>query len=151
MDAAQRRRVRLARPQVAAADGWVVCGDYRQIAPIIFERVDTVVLYDLPRRIVMRRGLRRSLGRTLRREELWNGNKERWRNLMSCDPKVSIISWAWSTHRERHRQVLDMLVNPPREDLRFVHVTSTRAEQRLYHGLVVRKADRGVAPVVGTS
>lgn len=125
------RRVRV----VAAEDGWVVCGNYRQIAPIIFERVDTVVLYDLPRWLVMRRVLRRSLRRTLKSEELWNGNKERWRNLASFDPKVSVVAWAWSTHRDRHRQVVEMLNSPPRDDLRIVHVTSARDERRVYEGL----------------
>jgi hypothetical protein len=32
------------------------------------------------------------------REQLWNGNEERWRNLISRDPEVNIIVWAWTHH-----------------------------------------------------
>jgi adenylate kinase family enzyme len=62
---------------------------------------DTIVWLDLPRWLVTVRVIRRSLRRVIRREELWNGNRERWRNLVSRDPEINIIVWAW-THHDAH-------------------------------------------------
>ena len=43
----------------------------------------------------------RSLKRVITREELWNGNRERWRNLVSRDPERNIIVWAW-VHADKY-------------------------------------------------
>ena len=118
-----------------ARDGWVVCGNYRVVAGSILDRADTVVLYDLPRRTVMTRVVRRSLSRVVRREELWNGNREEWRNLLHKDPERSIVVWSWTTHGKYREFVRATLAAPPRDDLRFVHL-ATRADERcFYEGL----------------
>ena len=121
---------------VAAQDAWVVCGNYRQVADLLLARADTVVLYDLPRRVVMSRILRRTLRRALRREELWNGNKERWRNLFSTDPEVSVVAWAWTTHRARHEWTTQFLARPPRDALSLLHVTTVADERLVCAGLL---------------
>lgn len=112
-------------------DRWVVCGNYRQIAPLLLERADTIVLLDLPRRNVMARVLRRSIRRAILREELWNGNKERFGNLFRTDPEVSIVAWAWTTHARRHVETGRFLADPPRAGLRLVHVTTAGQLRRL--------------------
>ena len=129
---------------IADEDAWVVCGNYRVVGDLLTARADTVVLFDLPRRTVMARIVRRTLRRAARREELWNGNRERWRNLFSTDPEQSIIAWAWTTHAEHHSRIAGLLAAPPRDDLRLVHVTSTAGERRLLDGL-------GAASGVATS
>jgi len=42
---------------------------------------------------VRRTGLRKVLWR-----ELWNGNRERWRNMLSLKPAENIILWSWTRH-----------------------------------------------------
>jgi adenylate kinase family enzyme len=118
---------------------WVVCGNYRQVAPLLFERV----LLDLPRRRVMSRVLRRSLRRAVLSQELWNGNKERFRNLLRTDPEVSIIAWAWTTHAQRHVEMSEFLADPSRPELRLVHVTTAARLRRLSDGLA--RTDSGGA------
>ncbi len=34
----------------------------------------------------------------LLRRELWNGNRERLRDVLSLDPERSIVTWAWRMH-----------------------------------------------------
>ena len=80
------------------SDGWVVDGNYSGVADKVADAADTVVWLDLPRRTVMRQIVLRTLQRIVRREELWNGNRERWRNFFSLDPEVSVIMWAWTSH-----------------------------------------------------
>jgi adenylate kinase family enzyme len=127
-------------------DRWVVCGNYRQVAPLLLARADTVVLLDLPRRTVMARVLRRSLRRVILREELWNGNKERLSNLLSTNPEISVVAWAWTTHAERHVEIGRFVAAPPRQGLRLVHVTSPAQLRWLTSSLAV--ADAG-GPTAG--
>lgn len=92
------------RHRVAAAldtDSWVVAGNYSVVMDLVHGGADTIIWLDLPRWLVTWSVIRRSLRRVIKREELWNGNRERWRNLISRDPEVNIIVWAW-THHEAH-------------------------------------------------
>jgi len=89
-----------------SADGWVVPGNYRNVADITQRSADTVVWLDLPRRVSMWRLLRRSLRRAVTRETLWGGNRESVRNLVSRDPERNVLLWAWQHHddyRELYR------------------------------------------------
>jgi adenylate kinase family enzyme len=93
-----RRRVAAA----VAGERWVIDGNYTsQVKDLVWARADTVVWLDLPRRTVMRRVIWRSLWRAAKRTELWNGNRERWRNFFSVDKEESVIAWAWQTHAVR--------------------------------------------------
>ena len=85
----------------AAPDGWVVDGNYRRRVGRVLQP-DTYVWLDYPRRLVMARVVRRTLGRVLLRRELWNGNRERWRSLLRREPAENIVLWSWTQH-ERYR------------------------------------------------
>lgn len=96
---------------LAATDHWVIDGNYRSVVVDgpVWQHADTVVWLDLPRRTVMRQVTVRTLRRIVRREELWNGNREPLRNLWAWDPNRSIIRWAWTRHgtyRERYGTAL---------------------------------------------
>jgi hypothetical protein len=93
----------------------------------VWARADTVVWLDLPRPVVMRQIIRRTLTRAVRRTELWNGNREPWCNFASLDPNRSIIAWAWTQHgayRERYREAM---VDPAWRRLRFIRLGSEQA------------------------
>ena len=58
-------------------DGWVVDGNYREkLGDLVLAKADLVVWLDLPARVWLPRLVRRSLRRVIRREVLWNGNRE---------------------------------------------------------------------------
>lgn len=115
---------------------WVACGNYKDVAQSLTQRADTMVLYDLPRRTVMVRVIRRTLWRALRREELWNGNKERWRSIVSTDPDKSVILWAWRTHARRAAEMRDIAANPP-PGVRVILLSSLDEERLFRAGLRV--------------
>jgi adenylate kinase family enzyme len=82
---------------------WIVVGNYGQVRDLVWRAADTLVWLDLPFPLVMWRLLRRTIGRVMRREELWGtGNRETFRNaFLSRD---SILLWAIKTHgRNRQR------------------------------------------------
>lgn len=117
------------RDKVLAAttgDGWVVCGSYSVVRDVLWPRVDTVVFLDLPRRIVMKALLRRTLRRVVLREELWNGNREPWDNLFRLDPDKNILVWAWTRFELQRQRWEDLVVDPRWSHVRFVRITTRR-------------------------
>ena len=108
----------------AAGDDWVIDGNYSSVRPLVWARADTVVWLDLPKRTVMRQIIWRTLRRVSRREELWNGNRERWRNFFSLDPHQSVIAWAWHKHAEYHVRYGAAANDPANAHLTFIHLTS---------------------------
>ena len=89
---------------VVAGDAWVVDGRYSAVADLVRARADTIVWVDLPRSTVMRQLIGRSLRRVVRREVLWNGNRERWRDLIRRDPQKSVLAYAWKNHNANTRR-----------------------------------------------
>jgi adenylate kinase family enzyme len=121
------------RAQVAAAvadEGWVIDGNYSAVRDIVWARADTVVWLDLPKRVVMRRIIWRTLRRVAGRVELWNGNRERWHNLLTWDPEESVISWAWHKHGQYREKYLAAMADPANGHLRFVRLSSPAAVRR---------------------
>ena len=82
--------------------GWVVDGNYRHVRDILWPLATTVLIIDLPKRIVMWRVVKRTFLRIIKREELWNGNRESWRNALSRDATRNIILWTWNSHAKYH-------------------------------------------------
>ena len=121
-----RRRV----ASVVAGERWVIDGNYSTVQDLIWARADTVVWLDLPKRTVMRRIVWRTLRRVAGRVELWNGNREHWRNVFSLDKEESVIAWAWQTHGSRRERYLTAMADPANGHLRFVRLTSPAAMRR---------------------
>jgi len=125
----------------AAADGWVIDGNYSRVQPLVWARADTVVWLDLPKRTVMRQLVWRTLRRVAGRQELWNGNRERWHNFFSWNPEESVISWAWHKHAEYRTRYAAAAADPANAHLRFVRLTSRHDTDR-FLGAARREAAR---------
>lgn len=121
--------------EFVGGDAWVVDGNYSRVQDLVWQRADTVLWLDLPRRRIMAQLARRTLQRMLTRTELWNGNTESVRNLLSLDPEVSILRWAWTQHdkyAERYREAQEDLAN---QHLNFVRISSRGAAARIVASL----------------
>ena len=113
--------------QATSADRWVSDGNYQRVArPIIWQRADTVVFLDLPKRTVMHSLLKRSVRRSWRQEELWNGNKERFRNFVKPDKEDNILLWAWTQYDRYRVDYLTHMEDPQYARLDFVQLRSRR-------------------------
>lgn len=135
------RRIIAAR---AAAGGWVIDGNYGRVRDLVWARADTVVWLDLPKRTVMRQVVWRTLRRVALRRELWNGNRERWRNFLTWNPEQSVISWAWHKHAPDHAKYAAAAASPASAHLRFIRLTSRRDIARF---LDDARSEAGVAAV----
>jgi len=115
---------------VAAAERWVIDGNYTKVRDLVWARADTVVWLDLPKRTVMRRVIWRSFRRVAGRVELWNGNRERWRNLLALNKEESVIAWAWQMHDSNRVKFEAAIADPENSHLRFIRLTSPGAVRR---------------------
>jgi adenylate kinase family enzyme len=99
----------------AAADGWVADGNYRaKLGSLVLERADTVVILELPFQVAFARALRRTIGRTITRADLWNGNREQIRHLFT---PYWIPWWVLRTHRHYAREVPARAAEHPHLDV----------------------------------
>lgn len=109
--------------EVVAGPAWVVDGNYSIVRDLVWEAADTVVVLAYSRSTVMRRVVLRTLRRVLRREELWNGNREPWSNLFSLDPERNINVWAWTTYKKNLDRYRTAVSDPQWTRLRFHRFT----------------------------
>ncbi len=122
--------------QRLGATRWITDGNYdSSVQDIVLARADTVVWLDLPRPAVMRAVIGRTLRRVIRRQELWNGNRERWSNLCDPRPKQNIILWSFTRHA-KYRATYERKSADPA----FAHIHWHRLRSR-------REVDRFLATV----
>ena len=107
----------------AAGPAWVTEWQYRAVRPALAARADLLVWLDLPRTTVLRQVVLRTLGRRLRRTELWNGNVEPPLRTLLTD-RDHMVRWAWRTHPQTGRRVREL--SRQRPDLPIVRRRSRR-------------------------
>ena len=117
---------------VTSTPGWVICGNYTVVRDILWERADTVIAFDLPRATNMWRVLRRTVSRLLKRQVLWNGNRETLRNILAFhDEDRSILRWAWSAHGRKHREIADIIQDPQWRDKTLLVIRNQQDADRI--------------------
>jgi adenylate kinase family enzyme len=104
---------------------WTTDGNYSTVRDIVWKRADTVVWLDYSLPVVMGRVTWRTLCRSIRRQELWNENRERLQEaLLSRD---SIVWWALRTYHRRKKEFPNLFSLPEYAHLDVVHLRSPRA------------------------
>lgn len=108
---------------------WVIDGNYLRHREVIWRAADTIIWIDLPRAVVMTSLVGRTLRRLTRREVLWNGNRERWREVLSFDPQRSIVTWGWTTFDSCRAELAAAMADSAWSHSRWLRLRS-RAEVR---------------------
>jgi adenylate kinase family enzyme len=109
---------------LVAQESWVVDGNYRQkLGDLVFGRAELVVWLDLPLFVWLPRLVRRTVWRAVRREVLWNGNRESLDAVIGG--KDSLFGYALRTYRGRRAAWPKLLARFP-----HVRLTSRRDVER---------------------
>lgn len=116
------------RAEVSAAlagPAWVTDGNYISfLCGIIWPAADEIVWLDCPFRIVVWRLFQRTMRRGIKREVLWNGNRESLRqNFFS---RGSLFLWAKNTHWKHRRDWTASFAAPEMARVRIVRLRSPR-------------------------
>jgi len=98
-----------------ATQGWVVAGNYFQSLDLsVISCADTIIWLRIPFRATFPRLLWRTLRRSWTQEELWNGNRESWRQSFLSRDSVLIEALVKAGGRQqREGAVLKQLSNQP--------------------------------------
>jgi adenylate kinase family enzyme len=116
--------------RLTAEPAWVTEWQYTAVRRLLVERAELLVWLDLPRALVMRQVVLRTVRRRLTRRELWNGNVEPPLHTV-LTRRDHIVRWAWRTHRASADRVARLV--PERPDLVVVRLRS-RAEVARWSG-----------------
>jgi len=103
---------------------WVTDGNYSWLRDVIWTRADTIIWLDYPFLIVFWRLFWRTLRRAAFREELWNSNRERFRdNFFSKD---SLFLWLLKS-RPKHKKTYPLAFQDPQyAQAQVIHFTHPR-------------------------
>ena len=115
---------------ITAGETWVIDGNYGAVRPIVLARATTVVWLDFSRGRVMTRVIRRSVARAITRRELWNGNKEDFRNFLEPDHP---IWWAWSQHGRKRAEYAARFTQPEYANIDVNRFHTPRAAEEWLH------------------
>lgn len=123
--------------EITSTPLWVIDGNYRTVVVDgpVWEHADTVVWLDLPRHVVMRQVIWRSVRRAVTRKVLWNGNREEWRNFFAWDPHKSIIRWAWTQHGKYVDRFSEAMTGTMYAHIRFIRLRSHAEAEKLLASL----------------
>jgi adenylate kinase family enzyme len=128
----------------AAPDGWVVDGNYgSKLGSLVLERADTAVHLEPPFLLTFGRALRRTITRTITREELWNGNREQIRHLFT---RYWIPWWVLRTHRHYAGEIAERVAQQPHLDV--VHLRTPDEIERWLGGC---QSIQATEPMSGSS
>lgn len=130
--------------EVAEQPSWILDGSYSAVRHVTWPRAECVVWIDLPRLLVTYRVLRRTVQRCPTRQELWNGNRDRWQDMFSTDPGTSTVAAAWKLYPAQRARLVAATADPEWAKLTLVHLRSRRQVRQYPHALSQRQ-DRNPA------
>jgi adenylate kinase family enzyme len=113
MPPAEEFQARVEAALAAAQGGWVADGNYdSRLNKTVVAAADTIIWLDLPLGIKMYRLSRRTWRRVRGNIELWNGNRERWRDAFFG--RESLFVWTIRQHVRHRRQWPSRFAADPR-------------------------------------
>ncbi len=111
-----------------SGESWVADGNYSIARDVVWPRATTLLWLDYPFGLIIWRLLYRTLRRSILREELWNGNREKlWWHFVTKD---SLFLWAFQTHWRRRKTFLDAFIQPEHSHLKVLRMRSPGATKK---------------------
>jgi adenylate kinase family enzyme len=118
-----------------SAKFWVVAGNYHVVSDLIWPRAEAVIWLDYSFPFVFWRLFTRTVRRSWRQEELWNGNREKFWWHLKLWSEVSLFHWLFKTYWRRKREIPTLLALPEYAHLKLIHFQSPREADEWLAGL----------------
>jgi adenylate kinase family enzyme len=115
------------------AERWVVDGNYSVARDVVWPRATALVWLDYPFRVIMWRLFWRTLQRSITKEELWSGNRERFRSQFFS--RESLFLWAIKTYPIRRKQYPALLKEQRYSHLEIIRLKSAKKTRDWLEGI----------------
>ena len=110
--------------RVAAGESWITDGNYSTIRELLWPHAQLVIWLNLSFTTIFRRVFMRTMQRTLRGTELWQGNRESWRR--SFMSRESILWWVIKNWKRSRRQFGELRASGKYAQLQWVELKTPR-------------------------
>ena len=100
---------------------WVLSGGYTKVRPMILARAQAVVWLDLPKSVVLRQVVTRSLKRAIGKEPILNGNYETFERWLLPGHPIQIVL---RNYQRKRQQFQNLLGAPEYAHLKFYRCQS---------------------------
>lgn len=107
--------------EAIAAPAWAIAGNYSSVRDLVWGRATHVVWLDLPKHVVMRQVIARSIPRAFGQEVFPGCREDAWRMLRGDHP----IRFAWDTFERRRAQYAALFA-----DAAHAHIARIRCASR---------------------
>ena len=111
---------------------WIVAGNYRIVRDLVWPKAEAIIWLDYSFLFIFWRLTVRTIRRSVRREELWNDNREKfWRHLKIWSDE-SLFRWLFKTYWRRQREYPLLFSLPENQHLKIIQLkTATQTEKWL--------------------
>ena len=120
--------------QALAGSTWVVDGNYHKVRDLTWGRATTLVWLDYNLPVVLWRLVWRTVGRLFKREELWNSNRETFKNAFLS--RNSLFLFAISSQGRQRTAYPQVLKNSEYAHLQIIHLCSPKETNQWLERLV---------------
>ena len=118
---------------LAASPGWVVGGNYfASSEPVLWPRLQWLIVLDFPLGLLTRRALWRTVRRAATGEPCCNGNREQWLRLLHRD---GVVRYTWRTWAARHARYQGLADEPALAAVRVTRLGSPAEVEALLASL----------------
>ncbi len=99
---------------------WITDGNFSQVQDLVWSRATTIIWLDYPFNIIIRQFFKRSIIRSFKKEELWNGNRETlWNSIIR--PK-SLLAWILKTYRRNKKRFSSLMESTEYPHAQFIQL-----------------------------
>ncbi|MCC6442439.1 MAG: adenylate kinase [Armatimonadetes bacterium] len=124
--------------EALSGPAWVTDGNYGKARDIVWSRVQLAVWLDYSFPVVLKRLFCRTARCVFIREELWNGNRERF--IAAFLSRESLFIWLLKSYGRRRRDYPLLLMRPEYAHLKLVRFASPEEAERWLAEVAVRNA-----------
>ena len=123
-------------------DIWVVDGNYSIARDVLWPKATTLIYLDYSVGVIMRRLIARTLRRNIKREVLWNGNKENILDNFKIFSNESVIAYSLKNHWRRRRDFTRLFEHPDYAHVQKLRFHTPRATEEWLKGLASQNGRR---------
>jgi adenylate kinase family enzyme len=103
---------------------WITDGNYGRVQDLTINRATLVIWLDYSLPLILSRFFRRSIRRSITKEELWNGNRETLKNSMWG--KESLLAWILQVYPKNIARYEEMITDNDSSKRKFLRFKTPR-------------------------